>query len=105
MACEVEEYRELEMLPLFAALRTIDVDAETSTEPDWRAANSFAAAYSASMTPHANAAAHWADPEVQAQRRAEAEKRQREMGAYYEQAGKDQETRQNAEERERFARR
>jgi hypothetical protein len=44
----------------------------------------------------------WADPEMRAQRRAEVEKRQREMGAYYEQAGKDQEARQNAEAREQF---
>jgi hypothetical protein len=100
MAFEIGECRELELLPLFAALRTIDPD-ETSTGPDWQAANSFAAAYAQSMAPPTNPA-DWSKPEYQAARRAEAEKRQREMGAYYEQAGKDQETRQNAEERERF---
>ena len=62
----------------------------------------LAVACAQSMVPPTYYPADWSKPEVQAQRRAEAEKSQREMGAYYEQAGKDQETRQNAEERERF---
>jgi hypothetical protein len=103
MACEIGEYHDLDLLPLFAALRTID--AETSTEPDWRAANSSAAAFAASMAPPTYDPARWSDPEQQAARRAEADKQQREMGAHYQQAGKDQEARQNEEERERFARR
>jgi hypothetical protein len=62
----------------------------------------LAVALAQSMVPPTYNPADWSKPEVQAQRRAEAEKRQREMGAYYEQAGKDQEQRQNAEERARF---
>lgn len=45
----------------------------------------------------------WADPEVRAQRRTEVEKSQRELGAYHEQAAKDEESRLNREERERSA--
>jgi hypothetical protein len=40
---------------------------------------------------------------VQAQRRAEVEKEQRENAAYHERAAKEQEERLNREERERFA--
>jgi hypothetical protein len=101
MACEIGEYHDLDLLPLFAALRTID--AETSTEPDWRAANSSATAFAASMAPPTYDPARWSDPDVRAQQRAEAEKRQREMGEFYQRQTEAQEERQNAEERERFA--
>jgi hypothetical protein len=47
--------------------------------------------------------ARWSDPDVRAQQRAEAEKRQREMGEFYQRQTEAQEERQNAEERERFA--
>jgi hypothetical protein len=104
MACEIEEYRELEMLPLFAAVRTIDVDANNS-QPDWQAANSFAAAYATSMALPACDPVSWSAPEVRAQQRAEAEKRQREIGEHYARMTEGQEERQNAEERERFSRR
>jgi hypothetical protein len=45
----------------------------------------------------------WADPDVQAQRRAEIEKQQREIAAYHQQAAHDEEERVNREERKRFA--
>jgi hypothetical protein len=64
---------------------------------------SLAVACAQSMVPPTYNPADWSDPEVRAQQRAEAEKRQREMAGYYEQATKDQEARQNAEERERMA--
>jgi hypothetical protein len=38
MALDIGEYREIEMLPLFAAVRTGDADT-SSTEPNWQAAN------------------------------------------------------------------
>jgi hypothetical protein len=47
----------------------------------------------------------WSDPEQQAAKRDAILKQQREMADHYEQAGKDQETRQNEEERARFAKR
>jgi len=101
VAREIDECHELEMLPLFAAVRTIDVDANSS-QPDWRSANNFAASYAQSMSPPPYDPARWADPEVQAQRRVEAEKRQREIGEYYQCQTEQQEDRINAEERERF---
>jgi hypothetical protein len=45
----------------------------------------------------------WCDPDVQAGRRAEIEKQQREIAAYHERAARDQEERLNREERERLA--
>jgi hypothetical protein len=102
MAREIGEYRALDLLPLFAALRTIDAD-ETSTGPDWRAANSFAVACAQSMVAPYHPGARWAEPEVQARRRAEAEKQQREIAEHYARMSREQEDRQNAEEKERFA--
>ena len=47
--------------------------------------------------------ARWSDPQIQQQRRAEAEKQQRESADYYAQATRHQKERANREERERTA--
>jgi hypothetical protein len=65
----------------------------------------LAVAMAQSMAPPAYDPARWSDPDVQARRRAGAEKRQREIGEHYARMTEGQEERQNAEERERFARR
>jgi hypothetical protein len=67
--------------------------------------NSFAAEFASSMVVPPHPGAHWADPEVVARRRQEAEREQQRIGEFYEQQTAAQEQRQNAEEKERFARR
>jgi hypothetical protein len=64
---------------------------------------SFAAAFASSMTAPAYSPADWSKPEYQAQRRAEKEKNNREIGKNYQRMTEQQEDRINAEERERFA--
>jgi hypothetical protein len=69
-----------------------------------RSGNTLAVEVASSMAlPHPGP--RWSDPEVQAQRRAEVEKSQRELGAHYAQQTVEQERRQNLEETERFSRR
>jgi hypothetical protein len=68
-----------------------------------RHCNSLAVAVAASMTVPYHPGGAWADPDVQAQRRAEIEKQQREIAAYHQQAAHDEEERVNREERKRFA--
>jgi hypothetical protein len=76
---------------------------EDSSRKIWppRHSNSLAVAVAASMTVPYHPGGAWADPDVQAQRRAEIEKEQREIAAYHERAASDQEARINREERER----
>jgi hypothetical protein len=78
---------------------------EDSSRNLWplRHSNSLAVAVAASMIIPYHPGGSWADPDVQAQRREEIDKQQREMAAYHEQAARDQEERLNREERERFA--
>jgi hypothetical protein len=78
---------------------------EDSSRELWplRRSNSLAAAVATSMTVPYHPGGAWADPDVQAQRRAEIQKEQREIAAYHERAASDQEARINREERERFA--
>jgi hypothetical protein len=78
---------------------------EDSSRELWplRRSNSLAAAVATSMTIPYHPGGAWADPEVQAQRRAEIEKEQREIAAYHERAASAQEERLDREERERFA--
>jgi hypothetical protein len=66
---------------------------------------SLAVACAQAMMPPSYNPADWSKPDVRAQQRAEAEKQQREMASYYEQATKDQEARQNEEDRAQFAKR
>ncbi|OJU24194.1 MAG: hypothetical protein BGN91_00930 [Nitrobacter sp. 62-13] len=68
-----------------------------------RHSNSLAVAVAASMSVLYHPGGAWAEPEVQARRRAEIEKQQREIAAYHERTTSDQEARINREERERFA--
>jgi hypothetical protein len=64
---------------------------------------SFAAAYAAgTMTVPYHPGAAWSDPEVQAQRKSEADKQQREIGEHYAKMSEEQTERINREERERF---
>ncbi|MEH6950711.1 hypothetical protein V4R08_05100 [Nitrobacter sp. NHB1] len=67
-----------------------------------RHSNSLAVAVAASMIVPYHPGGSWADPDVQALRRAEIEKQQGEIAAYHERAASDQEERLNREERERF---
>jgi hypothetical protein len=68
-----------------------------------RVANgAFAASFALSMV-FSSHPDDWCDPQIQAQRRAEIEKQQRENAAYHERVANEQEERLNREERERFA--
>ncbi len=91
--------------PLQAPSRWLGTDKEEE-ERRWgppRIVNGgLAVAMAQSMAPSAYSPADWSKPEYQAARRAAVEKQNREIGAYYAQAGKDQEARQNVEEREHF---
>ena len=63
---------------------------------------SLAAAFAESMIVPYHPGPRWSDPDVQARRRADIEKEQREIAAYHDRAARDQEERINREERERF---
>jgi hypothetical protein len=65
---------------------------------------SFAAEFAQGMTT-AHPGARWGEPDIQAQRRAEAERENARMAAYHDQAAKDEEERINRQERELFAER
>ena len=64
---------------------------------------SLAAAFAETMMVPYHPGAAWSDPAIQAQRRAEQEKQNRETGKNYQRMTAEQEDRINREERERFA--
>jgi hypothetical protein len=71
----------------------------------WPCTLSLAAQYAQSMlAPAYHPGARWGEPDVQARRRAEQEKNNREIGKHYERMTEQQEERINAEERARARR-
>lgn len=77
-------------------------DWEISERKLWPITSSLAAAYVQGMTAPRHPGAAWADPDVQARRRAETEKEQQRLAEHYAEATEQQESRLNREERERF---
>jgi hypothetical protein len=69
----------------------------------WPVQTSFAAEFASSMVVPDHPGSRWADPDVQARRRAEKEKQHREIGENYQRMTAEQEERLNREEREHFA--
>ncbi len=92
---------QLDSLPLIAQLRTVDTDSARS-EPDWRAANSFAASFAQSMAFPSHPGANWADQNVQQQRREQIERYQKALADYYIRTRAEAEALANTQEKQRF---
>jgi hypothetical protein len=78
-------------------------DWNSSGKSLWPCTTSLAAQYAQSTVVPYHPRAAWCEPEVQAQRRAEQEKQNRQMGEHYRRMTAEQEDRINREERERLA--
>jgi hypothetical protein len=95
----VDPLPELAVRPLLDKVQLFELDGKTQT---WPPRSDFAATFAASMVIHHPGPA-WSDPVFQERRRAEIAAEQERMARHHATQAAEQEARQNAEERERFA--